>query len=212
MDVTSATSVALRAPYPGTPFPEPGPQPEVDESRSVADVGVPAPSGDTAPEPAAVPASPKSWMAWFDLNGDGLLQNFPVSQGGDAYMPGIVETGRRAVPVHENRPHARLKVPGDPAAAKAAEPHRLQRAAETYRRDGGEHRAHAVDHRLAEHLGRLIETVERQVASSPKADETAAPANAPSRPATADQAPATASGPSALSVTSRSARPESDAA
>lgn len=164
MNVTSATTMAPRAPLTGIPVPGPGERPGVDSSRSV--VELPGPAPDATPEPPATAPDSKAWMAWFDLNGDGLIQNFPVSEGGDAYMPGAVDVGRRAVPVDDPEPAPRLEVPGSRSAEQTADANlvgaRLQRAAETYRRDGGSPEEEEIDP-VADRLHRLVEAVERQV-------------------------------------------------
>lgn len=131
-------------------------------------------------------------MAWFDLNGDGLIQNFPVSEGGDAYMPGAVDVGRRAVPVDDAEPAPRLEVPGSRPAEQTPDADlvgaRIQRAAETYRRDGGSPEGEPEIDPVAERLNRLVDAFERQVkrevAARPDDRATVrAPEPATSRPA-----------------------------
>lgn len=171
MNVTSATTMAPPAPLYGIAFPGPGGQPEVGVSRSVVKLpaaGAPAP--DAAPEPVAAPESSKAWVAWFDLNGDGVIQNYPVSEGGDAYMPGAIDVGPRSVPVDGERsaPVLRLDVPGDPDDGPSEAPDaslvgaRLQRAAETYRRDGGSGREPEAG-AITDRLNRLVDAIEREV-------------------------------------------------
>ena len=102
MEITPATTRSTAAPPPGRVAPAPAP----------------------APAPAASPAP--HGLAWFDLNGDGKIDNLSTFAGGDSYLRG------RAIDMSQ-----RFAVPAPPAdtmptRTEFAADRLLERAAEAY--------------------------------------------------------------------------------
>jgi hypothetical protein len=92
----------------------------------------PVASADGAPSRAAPPPEPAR-RAWFDLNGDGRIQDWGTLYGGDAYLTWRPPGGAATAGV---RPAAREARPTPTADATPAADVELRQALDAYARYG----------------------------------------------------------------------------